>query len=140
MIPRALLASVAYFAAALAAGFLLGTIRVLIVAPRIGELAAVLGELPIMLATCWAAARALHRRLHLQALLERILMGEMAFVLLLCAEYLLATAVFGRTTRDYLAALGSTAGVIGLFGQALFGTLPAAQWLMERHAVSSSEK
>ena len=41
---RAIAAAVVYFALAFAAGFVLGTVRVMLVGPRIGEIAAVLIE------------------------------------------------------------------------------------------------
>jgi hypothetical protein len=50
-------AVVAYFGIVYALGFALGTVRVLAVAPRIGELPAVLLEAPIMLAASWVTCR-----------------------------------------------------------------------------------
>ena len=50
-------AATAYFAIVFGIGFVLGTARVLVIIPRIGELAAVLLEVPVMLATSWFAAR-----------------------------------------------------------------------------------
>lgn len=46
-------AALAYWAGGLALGFLLGPVRVLWVAPRLGEFAAVAAELPVMLAAGW---------------------------------------------------------------------------------------
>ena len=50
---RAAAAGDAYFALVFAAGFLLGSIRVLIIIPRSGEAVVVGLELPIMLAVSW---------------------------------------------------------------------------------------
>src|SRR5262245_49583676 len=45
-------------------GFILGTIRVLLVAPRLGETTAVIIEAPIMLAASWFVCRWCVDRLH----------------------------------------------------------------------------
>ena len=50
-------AGIAYFAAAFAAGFALGTVRVLLVEPVFGELPAILAETPLMLAVSFVLAR-----------------------------------------------------------------------------------
>jgi hypothetical protein len=48
-------AAIGYFAVVFGMGFLLGTLRVLHIAPRLGEEFAVLIELPLMLAISWVA-------------------------------------------------------------------------------------
>ena len=55
-------AALAYWGAIFALGFVLGTLRVLWIAPQMGETRAVLFELPLMLAASWFAARWLVRR------------------------------------------------------------------------------
>ena len=59
---RALLAATAFFIALFALGFVLGTIRVLFVAPRFGSLAAILAEVPVMLFAAVYACRWAVRR------------------------------------------------------------------------------
>ena len=58
----ALKAGVTYFALVYAIGFLLGTVRVLLLMPLVGETAAVLLEAPLMLAVSWIGARWSSRR------------------------------------------------------------------------------
>ena len=53
---RSSIAGAAYFLAVFAAGFLLAPIRQFVLVPRIGEVAAVLLEAPLMLAAIWWAA------------------------------------------------------------------------------------
>ena len=58
----ALVAGALYFIVLFAAGFVLGALRVLWLAPQLGVLLALLIELPIMLVFAWFAALALARR------------------------------------------------------------------------------
>jgi hypothetical protein len=69
-------AALRYFGLIFALGFLLGTVRTLLLAPATGATAAVLIELPVMLGASWLAARpiqpgALGRRSALHAGLDR---------------------------------------------------------------------
>lgn len=121
---RAVFAGFAYFAIVFAAGFLLGTIRTLMLAPRVGETAAVLIELPAMLAISWVACGIVLRRLDVPAArAARFVMGALAFALLMAAEAALAAA-FGETPALYLQELQTPAGALGLAGQAAFAVIP----------------
>jgi hypothetical protein len=119
-------AGATYFAIVFAAGFALGTIRVLVTAPAIGELPAVLLEAPLMLWVSWIACGLCVRRFDLAgrpALAMAV--GAEAFVLLLLAELALALTLFGRTPRQQLAARLAPAGLTGLAAQIAFGAMPA---------------
>jgi len=117
-----------YFAAVFAVGFLLGSVRTVWLAPRIGVLLAVLVELPFMLAASWLCARRVLSRRPLPRRGAALAMGLMAFVLLMAVELALAVAGFGQTPGQWLAALGTAAGLAGLAGQAVFALLPAVLW------------
>lgn len=122
-----LLAAAAYTATVFAAGFVLGAIRVFLLAPQVGALTAVLLELPLILAVSWAAAGRVLLRWPVAsggapALLA---MGALALALLLGAEAALAAA----TGRSFLAVLVTPEGLIGLGGQLLFALFP---WLRGR--------
>jgi hypothetical protein len=113
-----------YFAGVFAAGFLLGTIRTLWLAPALGEVPAVAVELPIMLGISWWWCRRLLTRRAL-AMAARAVMGGTAFLWLMLAELGLSLA-FGRTAEQYLAGLLAPAGLLGLAGQVGFAALPMA--------------
>lgn len=123
----AIIASVFYFAIVFAAGFLLGTIRTIFLAPRLGELGAVACELPLMLAISWIACGRLVRRFDVAAApAARAVMGATAFALLMATEVALATIVFGKSLAQLTDDWMSPAGLLGLGGQAVFALLPLA--------------
>jgi hypothetical protein len=108
-------------------GFILGTIRVLLVVPRLGETTAVIIEAPIMLAASWFVCRWCMDRLSVgRTIPARSLMGLVAFLVLMSAEVGLG-AVLGRLLVDQVAAYGSPAGAIGLAAQVIFATFPVIQ-------------
>jgi hypothetical protein len=124
----AIKAGAAYFAVVFVVGFILGTIRALLVVPNLGPTIAVLIEIPIMLAISWIACRRCttffllpHRP---QA---RLLMGVVALTLLMVAEALLAIAAFGQSLGAYVTFFGTAPGAIGLAAQIAFGLIPLVQ-------------
>ncbi len=122
---RAIVAGILYFAAVFAIAFCLGTVRVLLVAPRLGETLAVLLELPVVLWASWACCGALVTRLAVSPRPgDRVMMGGVAFVVLQAAEALVAIFVFGRSPTVYLAAFTTLAGQLGLAGQIAFALIP----------------
>lgn len=130
---RAALAGGLYFLAAFALGFVLGAIRVLAVTPRLGELGAVLLELPFMLAASWALSAAITRRLAIPpSLPPRLAMGLIGFALLMTGETLLGLYGFGQDLDRQLAHFATMAGAIGLAGQAAFALIPLLQGVRRR--------
>lgn len=117
-----------YFVLVFAAGALMGTLRVLVVAPVTGALGAVLIELPLMLALSWAALRLVLRLRPVNpALPLRLGMGFLAFCLLMLAEYLLSAVLTGAGIGAFLAALSTPEGAAGLAGQIVFALMPALE-------------
>ena len=113
---------------------MLGTVRVLLLAPRIGEVAAVLLETPIMLAaswivSCWCAGRFVVP----PELRPRLVMGGVAFALLILGEFGTSMFAFGRSYEDTVAAILSPSGLIGLSAQVAFALLPSLQALLKRN-------
>jgi hypothetical protein len=108
-------------------GFVCGTIRVLLLVPRLGETTAVTVEAPIMLAASWFVCRWCVDRLSARRTVPaQSLMGLVAFLVLMSAEVGLG-ALFGRSLLDQLAAYKSPPGAIGLAAQAIFAIFPAIQ-------------
>jgi hypothetical protein len=118
-------AGVAYFAVVFAVGFLLGTLRVLFLAPSIGEAAAVLVELPVMLSLSWFACGWLLRALAVPgAWRHRLAMGAAALLLLMVAELGVSVFLFGRSILAHLAAYRSWHAAAGLAAQVAFAAFP----------------
>ncbi len=123
-----LLAGTAYFAIVFAAGFMFGTLRVLLVAPYVGPLFAVLIEMPFMLGIAWLVCRTLMRRMNAPNVRTAgIVMGATAFVLLMAGEYLLALGFNGVTVSQYMAQIATPPGLLGLAGQVAFAAFPVLQ-------------
>lgn len=113
---RLLRSAFAYFAVVFACGFVLGSIRVPFLAPRLGVRTAELLEMPIMLVVIVLAARWVARRCRVAPTVhDRLWMGIGALVLLLVMEFSLVLALQGLTIRQYLATRDPVAaGVYGL--------------------------
>jgi hypothetical protein len=117
-------AAIVYFALVFAAGFVLGTIRVLLVAPLWGELPAVLLEAPMMLFLSWLACGASIRMFGLRGGCAGLAMGAVALALLMTTEFVLSRLAFGRSPAETLSAWGTPAGAVGRASQLAFGLIP----------------
>jgi hypothetical protein len=120
---RPLRLGAAYFAAVFPVGFVLGTIRTLVLVPRLGEAGAVAVELPMILAAAWIICGRLVRGRGLTRL-EAAGTGAVAFVLLMLAEAALWVGRSGRTVAGHLALYGEPAHLLGLAGQIAFAFFP----------------
>lgn len=122
------LAGVTYFAVVFAAGFVLGTLRVLVLVPNLGEFASVVLELPVILLVSWVACRWIIHATHLKpAIGARLIMGGTAFGLLMIAETGVATVGFGRTIGEHFAHYATLPAQVGLVGQVVFASFPVIQ-------------
>lgn len=88
-------ASVLYAGTVFGIGFLLGVVRVFLFAPLLGELGAVLLELPIILTASGFLARYGVTRYRLAAAMQRLAMGGLAFALLMLLEIALTLLTGG---------------------------------------------
>ena len=127
--------AVVYFAVVFVAAFALGALRVTAIAPRLGELMAVLIEVPIVLGLSWFVCSRVVRYFEVpNAWAPRLAMGTVAFLLLMIAEPGIAVFGFGSTLSNYFAAFKSTAAIIGLLGQIAFALIPITQSLTSSKA------
>ena len=118
-------AGLCYFALTFGAGFLLGPLRILVLVPRVGARAAELAELPVMIVVMWLAARWTIRRFHLPFSIGlRLVMGALAFALLLAAEFSLVLPLRGLTLEQYFATRDSVSGMAYYASLILLALMP----------------
>ena len=118
-------AGVLYFATVFGAGFALGTIRVLLVVPRVGERAAELMEAPVMVAVSFLAARWIVRPFALPpAPSQRLAVGLIALVLMLAFEFGFVLQLRGLTIAEYFATRDPVSGTVYYLSLALFALFP----------------
>ena len=117
-------AALTYFAAVYAAGFLLGTLRELLVRPHVGTMGAIALETPLMLAISFLVARWVVRRFALAAGGTRLRMGSAAFGLLLVAEWAGSFVLRGMTPLAWLAHFTEPAGALSLAVFLAFAAMP----------------
>lgn len=123
--------SAVYAGVAFAAGFVLGTVRVLVLEPGLGAVGSVLVEGPIMLAFSYFAARWVVARWMFDASRgRRVGMGVIALAMLLLLEFAIAPLAnadaAGGWVRGFFAKFATTAGMIGAGLQVGFAVMPAA--------------
>jgi hypothetical protein len=130
---QAIRAGLAYVGLVFAAGFLLGTLRVLLLAPRFGESVAVLLELPLILGVAWFICGWLLDRMTVSSASgPRLLMGTVALVVLLAAEAGVSMLLMGRSLAQHLGTYRETSHQLGLAAQLLFATFPLLHALRPR--------
>ena len=118
-------AALAYFALVFGAGFILGSIRVSFLVPRLGERIAELIEMPFMLVVIVFAARFIVKRFSLPTAAPlRLSVGIVALALLLIAEILLNVALQRQTLDAYIASRDPVSGSVYLVMLMLFAVMP----------------
>jgi small-conductance mechanosensitive channel len=123
--PRAvLITAISYFVTVFAFAFAMGVARTLVIAPLMGATAAVLLEVPILLAASWVIARRLLRNREL-TLPQRIAVGTIAFVLTMASEVALSALMRGQSAGEWAANVATPLGLVGLAGQLGFAAIPA---------------
>jgi len=122
---RTIKAGMAYFSLAFGAGFVMGTIRVPFLVPRLGDRVAELIEMPFMFIVIVLAARFITKRFALPAtVLVRLSTGFLALGLLIAAELLLAVALQDRSLGEYISSRDPVSGSVYLAMLALFAAMP----------------
>ena len=111
---------------------LLGVARQTLVAPFLGDLVAVVAELPIMLALSWWPCDWAIRRFGVPPTFRhRALMGAVAFALLMASELTVSLWGFGRGVGEHLATFLSPPAALGLGAQLCFAAFPLARLAFE---------
>jgi hypothetical protein len=129
--------SAVYAAIVFAFGFVLGVLRVLFLIPVIGEMAAVVVEVPIMLSLSYLISGRLVARFSSLSTGQGIEIGLLSFLLLQLAESLLG-GFFGPYSYldNVLVYWGSLTPprLVGLIAQILFALLPLLHiWRLPPH-------
>lgn len=125
----------AYFGLVFAAGFALGTVRTLWIAPRFGSRTAELLEIPLMLIAIVMAARWTNRRTpDVKEPSARLGIGLIALALLLAAELVVGIALRGASPAEALVNRDPLTGTLYYASLAVFAVLP---WLLSRRAIAS---
>jgi hypothetical protein len=120
-----------YFLITFLIAFVLGAIRVTLVIPLVGELSAVLMEVPLMILVSWkVSAWVMKKYFSARPIQDYFSIGLIAFLFLMLTEYFLAIFTFGRTSDEFFLSLQTAPGLIGLLGQIAFAFVPLVQRLM----------
>jgi hypothetical protein len=120
----AIAAGAVYFLLVFAAGFVLGTMRVLLVVPHLGERRAELLEIPVMLVIAFVAARWVVGRWRIDTTPARLVTGGVALALLAAAEIGVVLSVRGETLAAYVAGRDPVAGTAYGLSLLLFSAMP----------------
>jgi hypothetical protein len=122
---RIVRAGIVYFALVFGAGFVLGSIRVPFLVPRLGERVAELIEMPFMLLVIFVSARFIAKHFALPTgLLIRLGCGLLGLGLMLAAELLLAVAMQDRSLGEYVAGRDPLSGAVYLAMLIVFAAMP----------------
>ena len=135
----AIKAGITYFAIVLGAGFLMGSVRVPFLVPRLGERMAELIEMPVMFVVILLAARFITKRFALPPRASvRLAAGFLALGLSVLAEFLLAAVLQDRSVGEYIASRDPVSGSVYLAMLLLFALMPLvlAQGRLARGAPS----
>jgi len=107
------------------AGFVLGVLRISLVAPLAGALPAVALEAPALLAILWASYGWITERLDLSSrLVDRLMMGGGALAMLIAAEAAAAMLALGYSLQAFFAYHSRSAVLLGLMAQLAFALFP----------------
>lgn len=127
------LPALVYTLAVFAVGFVLGAVRVLFLAPRVGEMTAVAVEMPLMLFASFLVAKVVLRHWRVPARpWPRFCVGVLAFVILMILEVTLSLTLFGNSPAQHLAHYARPVAWLGLAGQLVFAAMPLLLLVRER--------
>jgi hypothetical protein len=119
-----------YFLLVFGAGFVLGTVRVLLVVPHVGDRAAELMEMPLMLLATVLAARWITRRFpESRTNAARLAIGGIALSLMLGGEMAVGIGLRGMTATEVFLNRDPVSGAAYYVSLLLFASMP---WIVSR--------
>jgi hypothetical protein len=122
---ESLKAGALYFVLVFGAGFLLGPIRILWLAPRFGTRTAEMMETPLLLAVVIVAARWVVRRLAPPSTSSKqVGVGMIALGLMLVAEFTFVLWLRGMSVCEYLASRDPISGAVYIVMLGVFAIIP----------------
>ncbi|WP_421791280.1 hypothetical protein [Hyphobacterium sp.] len=121
---RAIRLGCVYALAVFGVGFVLGALRTLLIAPRTGDLAAVLIELPVILGVSWLVFGLLARSETPLSVAARTHTGLIAFLVLMALEIGLSAFIADGGVRGFFGSWRTLPFAIGMAGQAAFALIP----------------
>jgi hypothetical protein len=123
---RVLALASSYFLAVFAIGVVLGVVRTLWLAPVLGERAAELLELPLMIAASWLVARSLTRGAWRDlGVAGAAAAGAVALALLVGAELGVVVLARGQSIAEYAASRDPVSGVAYIVALLAYAAMPA---------------
>jgi hypothetical protein len=127
---QALKSGIIYFLLVFGAGFVLGTVRVLLIVPLIGDRAAELLEMPLMLLATVLAARWVTRRFpEPRTSAARLSIGGIALGLMLEGELAVGIGLRGMTPTEVFLNRDPVSGTAYYVSLVLFAVMP---WIVSR--------
>lgn len=118
-------AAALYFVLVFGVGFLLGPIRVLLLEPRLGPVAAVLCEAPLLLLAIYLAARWVPRALGVpRGSWTLVLIGFGALALQQVADFVVGVGLRGMSFSEQMAKVRTTEGLIYVVLLIVFAAMP----------------
>lgn len=125
-----------YFVLVFLAGVVLGTVRVLLLVPLVGDSKAELMEMPLMLVVIGLAARyVVGGAAAAGTAMQSLMMGVLALVLLLSVEFTLVLAIRGMSMAQYFAARDPLSGTVYMMMLLLFMVMPLIFWLGRKYHI-----
>ena len=125
---------VIYFALVFTAGFILGTIRVLVLEPEIGARYAELLEMPVMLLVIYLSARfVVSKMVPIRAAMPYVILGVVALALLLLVEFTLVLGLQGISISHYLDSRDEIAFSAYLLSLLIFALMP---WIIHARKIT----
>jgi hypothetical protein len=122
---RTLRATLTYFFLVFGSGFVLGSIRVPLLVPRLGERTAELLEMPLMALTMVLTARfVVRRQLTPAGVAPRLTVGTLALGLMLAAEIAVGVLLEQRSPAEILSSRDPISGTVYLALLLLYALLP----------------